>query len=203
MSTVSRGTVQLSDWRSERAPRSRVNELHDKFFLLTSWWGKIWPSIHNLLSYARISAHHLYRKWLVWLLGVSYSLCVSSEIPQHDKSPLIIHQRQHHAKHGESEAARYEKQLGSANPNRWSRGRPATWVMEDRGQLVTCDRDFLRELIWADWSDWSWSDRICLIFSFSMATVLKADFSREWTAQREDKRRSVLDALSHQFLTRC
>lgn len=43
----------------------------------------------------------------------------------------------------------------------------------------TCDRDFLSELIWADWSDWSWSDRICLIFSFSIATVLKADFRRE------------------------
>lgn len=54
----------------------------------------------------------------------------------------------------------------------WRRGR----------ELFTCDRDFLRELIWDDWSDCSWSDRICLIFSFSMATVLKADFSREWTA---------------------
>lgn len=44
---------------------------------------------------------------------------------------------------------------------------------------VTCDRDFLSEQIWADWSDWSWSDRICLIFSFSIATVLKADFRSE------------------------
>lgn len=53
-------------------------------------------------------------------------------------------------------------------------------------ELFTCDRDFLREVIWADWSDCSWSDRICLIFSFSMATVLKADFSREWTATRKE-----------------
>lgn len=80
MSTVSRGTVQLNDWSGETAPRSRVNELHDKFFLLTNWWGKIWPSIQDLLSYALISVHHLYRKWLAWLLGLSYSLCVSSEI---------------------------------------------------------------------------------------------------------------------------
>lgn len=64
--------------------------------------------------------------------------------------------------------------------------------MGDGGRgLITCDRDFLRELIWADWSDCSWSDRICFIFSFSMATVLKADFSREWTAQRQTGHKDI------------
>lgn len=73
-------------------------------------------------------------------------------------------------------------------------------VGNEWGRLVTCDSDFLREVIWADWSDCSWSDRTRLIFSFSMATVLKADFSREWTAQRRVKRRLVSFTL-HSYVS--
>lgn len=46
----------------------------------------------------------------------------------------------------------------------------------------TCDRERRRVKIWFDWPVCSCSVSTCLIFSFSMATVLKADFRRECTA---------------------
>lgn len=51
----------------------------------------------------------------------------------------------------------------------------------------TCDREWRRVKIWFDWPVCSCSVNTCLIFSFSMATVLKADFRRECTATNTHK----------------
>lgn len=58
-------------------------------------------------------------------------------------------------------------------------------------QEHTCERDCLRCAIWALWPVRSCSETICLSFSFSIAMLLKADFKRECTKQKEKRKQVV------------
>lgn len=161
---------------------------------MTNWCGKEWHISQVISLRCYIQTQPLFLT--AWRLGRGCISCVwaaslSDGLPNRFEISEPIHQQHTDEIEALMSLQVQDSVMHDVTNTMWPNVRRAGWNKLQREKCppwrrgkerFTCDRDFLRELIWDDWSDCSWSDRICLIFSFSMATVLKADFSREWTA---------------------